>query len=569
MKSRMLRRLLFYFIAMILLFSLLTGSLFLYFARKSAERATLDFAGRRAEQVARSMTKILTDYEEIFTMNSSSGSSSMGNSNDPEEGTTMDKGEETGQDSNSSQGQDGKGHMGRGMGMTGGKGEGMTGGQMGGTSGEGQVRQQHQSGMNGEMGKKMQMMQTPGKNFLAWMNELMTSNIQIVDRDEHWIEVGLDQEPIALDDLDPARRDLVEEAFEGHTNSIIQGDLFEDSVVVVATPLMDPQGEVTGAILLEESVSGSRDFFETARNLFLLSILVGFILAVLVAFFFANHFVSPLKKIHRTTEQMIEGDYRVDTGIVQKDEIGLLAEDIERLAARLEEARQSSEELNQMRDDFISSMSHELKTPVTVLKSSLEALNAGVITDPEDVRDYHTALYRESVFLEQLIRELLELNILRNQKFKVKLEEVDLITILEDAIRSQRILAKESGISVCKDFDHDYQEFRGDYTRLRQMFVTVINNAIKYSTGADLEIIERGGADRIVITVINEGEEIRPETLRHMFEPFYRDQDEKKQGFGLGLAIAKEIADHHGIDLAVESDGGKTSFSFHLSLKEK
>ena len=103
-----------------------------------------------------------------------------------------------------------------------------------------------------------------------------------------------------------------------------------------------------------------------------------------------------------------------------------------------------------------------------------------------------------------------------------------------------------------------------EYTRMRQMFITVINNGIKYSDpGEPLIIREFKDGDKVKIQVINKGKAIDPEDRDHLFESFYRAKDAAEKGFGLGLTIAKEIADRHAIDLHVLSGSkGETIFEF-------
>jgi len=157
----------------------------------------------------------------------------------------------------------------------------------------------------------------------------------------------------------------------------------------------------------------------------------------------------------------------------------------------------------------------------------------------------------------------MDLNILKNSKFQMKMEEIDVINVLNDALRSQSLMAREKGISIEKNFTDDELPFVGDYTRIRQLFITLIDNGIKYSKeNSNLVIEEKSDEDSFTCSIINFNSKIPEESLNHIFKPFYRDKNNNRKGFGLGLAIAKEIADAHNIKINVNSDDEKTEFIF-------
>lgn len=409
-----------------------------------------------------------------------------------------------------------------------------------------------------------------GRNFpdtfmLRWMNNLLLTDLRVVDKDGSLVQSGQNQTSTLLEDLSDRERTLVEEAFLGNTNSIYTESATNanERVVTAVSPLKDGSGEIIGAVILQESMSVNLSYYQGAQRLFLLSFLVAGIIAIFLAIFSARGFIRPLKTIQTISQSLIKGDYQVATCIEHKDEIGELAKNIDLLALRLKESQLESKALDQLRDDFISSMSHELKTPVTVMKASLEALHVGLINKPEQVAQYHEILYRESQVLEKLIQDLSDLNVLKNPKFSVKNEECNLLEILQDAIRSQNLLAKEKSIRLKTVFHSQGIFFQGDYTRLRQMFITVLNNAIKYApAGSSVLLQEENLSGKGCLSIVNYGNPISKEAQEHIFEPFYRDKNLKEEGFGLGLAIAQEIAKHHNMKILLESNRQHTKFTF-------
>lgn len=409
-----------------------------------------------------------------------------------------------------------------------------------------------------DRGQHGQMHNAPSRHYIKWMNDLLETDIRLISRESNEIVSAIDREFVDIDSLSNLEKTLVEQAFNGQ---IAIGDGNESETLLVVAAPIEIDNQIISVALLEENNTMQTEFLRSSFTIFLFSMLIGSVLVTLLAVFFANRFIRPLKKLTSTTEQLIKGDYLVTSEVKQKDEIGDLAANIDLLAVRLEEARMETEANNQMRDDLISSMSHELKTPVTVVKTSLEALKEGVVSNPMEVEEYHNILYKEMGFLEKLINDLMELNILRNPRLKLEKEELNLIDVLGDAVRSQSLFAREEGVAISRDCEDSYAPFYGDYSKLRQLFITIINNGIKYGQNEEkVEIVQVKLQESYRINISNYGPTIDEESLSHLFEPFYRDKNTKKKGFGLGLAIAKEIADNHGVSINVISMKKKTTF---------
>ena len=144
--------------------------------------------------------------------------------------------------------------------------------------------------------------------------------------------------------------------------------------------------------------------------------------------------------------------------------------------------------------DFVANISHELKTPVTVIRGSLEALCDEVVTDSEQIKSYHRQMLNESIYLQRLISDLLDLSKLQNIDFKIEKQELNLCDILSDAIRSAGHLANEKNIEIRQIFDAQSLEVAGDYGRLRQMFLIILDNAVKFSpAGSEINVSLNNG----------------------------------------------------------------------------
>lgn len=423
-----------------------------------------------------------------------------------------------------------------------------------------------QSGSKGKMGGSVAGNGMGGYGaYLQLIDDIAMADVWVVDEQLNLITNSqMSGQTYNYADLPQDADQVVAEVFEGKTTfSESFSSLLATPTLTVGTPIQ-VDGQIVGAVLLHSPVEGISTATWKGIEILLVSLLAALLLSVLLAAFLALAFTRPLNRMERTALQLAEGDYAAKTGVRQHDEIGALAQSIDGLADRLQAARQESDRLDQMRRDFVTNISHELKTPVTVLRGSLEALCDGVVTEPDQVQNYLQQMLRESVFLQRLVSDLLDLSKLQNPDFRMEMQEQNLFDILSDAVRSARQLAQEKQVVVQLESDVQSLAVTGDYGRLRQMFLIVLDNAVKFSpAGSTVEIMLQNQT----VSIADHGKGITEADLPHIFDRFYQvKSEENKAGSGLGLAIAKQIADRHGIAVAVSSrlDEG-TVFHFRFS----
>ena len=229
---------------------------------------------------------------------------------------------------------------------------------------------------------------------------------------------------------------VVKEVFSGST-TFSEGfsALLSTPTLTVGTPI-EVNGQVVGAVLLHSPVEGVYDATMQGVGILAISTLAALFLAVILSVFLALTFTKPLNKMKNAALLLAEGNYTVKTDVRQKDEIGELATAIDILSEKLLDAKRESNKLDMLRRDFVANISHELKTPVTVIRGSLEALCDEVVTDPEQVKNYHRQMLSESVSLQRLVNDLLDLSRLQNTDFKIEMQKQNLCDILSDAVRS-------------------------------------------------------------------------------------------------------------------------------------
>ncbi len=398
--------------------------------------------------------------------------------------------------------------------------------------------------------------------YLRVLDEIALTDAWVVDENLELITNSkTDNTTISYADLPPDAETVVERVFLGET-AFSEGfsTLLNTPTLTVGTPIYSGS-KVVGALLLHSPVEGITQ--ATAKGFYMIafSMLAALALAIILSVFLSLAFTRPLRKMKNTAAQLADGDYSVKTGVDQKDEIGELAAAIDVLSEQLGLASQESERLLQLRRDFVANISHELRTPVTVIRGSLEALCDKVVTDPAQVETYHSQMLAESIFLQRLVDDLLDLSRLQNPDFKIETQELSLCDVLNDVVRSGQHMAGMKNVEVAAELDTANCTVTGDHGRLRQMFMIVLDNAIKFSYQNG--IVNVTLKDKTV-TIKDNGIGIVKDDLPHIFDRFYSVKSaENKKGTGLGLSIAKQIADRHHIEIEVDSKQNEgTQFTF-------
>lgn len=228
-----------------------------------------------------------------------------------------------------------------------------------------------------------------------------------------------------------------------------------------------------------------------------------------------------------------------------------------------------SERLEQLRRDFVANVSHEFRTPLTVIKGSLEALADGTVTEPESVSRYYARLQSETRALERLVGDLLDLSRLQAETLSLHLEPVNMSEVMTDAVKGIQEIAHGKGIEIVFRGEEAVPPVMGDYDRLRQLFIIFLDNGVKYSAEKSTVTLSLHGGERVTVTIEDQGLGITAEELPYIWDRFYQgDASRESHGTGLGLAIAARLIALHGGTATVSSQVGKgTVFTLTFPIK--
>jgi two-component system, OmpR family, sensor kinase len=310
-------------------------------------------------------------------------------------------------------------------------------------------------------------------------------------------------------------------------------------------------------------VQVARSLTERNRSLQSLAttLLIAGLLMVMVAFgigwFLAGITLRPIQRITQTAKAIgEERDFsrRVDYKGPQ-DELGQLASTFNSMLARLQDAFRKVEHSLHMQRDFVADVSHELRTPLTTLRGNLGLLRRNPPAPPEEQADILNDMVDESDRLIRLVNDLLLLARADAGRSLAK-EPVDISSLLEETCRQAHLLDPERTIS--EDFPAELM-VTGDHDAIKQVLLIVLDNALKHSAGEIKIIANRSGA-WCEIHVQDFGDGMSQEKLEHVFDRFYRGEDDATTpGFGLGLPIAKALTEGQNGEITMESNLGQGS----------
>lgn len=376
---------------------------------------------------------------------------------------------------------------------------------------------------------------------------------------ESLVNIQLTQEEISKDTTF-----VMQKAFAGDV-AVKSGysAIHDMKVVTVGAPIYDGEEAIVGAVLVIAPVETQRETTNSILLMFGISIMSALLVALWLSIIFTRRLTGPITKINKAARRLSEGKYDVNLQMSEQNEIGELAKTVDVLSTKLKENEIQREYMEQMRKDFFSNISHELRTPITVIRAYLESLVDGVVNE-QKVSSYYTRMLAECEGIQRLIQDLLLLSKVENPDFNVEQEPVNVIQVFDDIVRSVRVVCAKKNIKLKIESDKEYCFINGDYDRIRQVFIAVLDNAIKFSDVDSTIYIKIDSLDKIRIQIKDTGIGMDQEELSHIFDKFYtKKMPNNKNGSGLGLVIAEKIVEKHGGTIFVESEKNRgTTFSF-------
>ena len=322
-----------------------------------------------------------------------------------------------------------------------------------------------------------------------------------------------------------------------------------EKVMAISRAVRNSNGVVLGAVRYVVSMEKAD---QQITYVVLILVGVGLLIISLVTasgVYFVRSIVQPIRELNRTADKIAKGDFeaRVEKG--KDDEIGALCESINDMAAELGHAEK-------MKNDFISSVSHELRTPLTAIQGWAETIQSGGI-GRETYEKGMSVIVRESERLSGMVEELLDFSRIQSGRMRLILNKIDLLAELDEAVYMFTDRARQEHKQLIYDEeDTMLSPILGDINRLRQVFINILDNALKYTNpGGTVRVsaYEDDGFIRVIIR--DSGCGIPAEHLPNVKKKFYK-ANQNVRGSGIGLAVANEIMELHSGSLDIDSQEG-------------
>lgn len=409
---------------------------------------------------------------------------------------------------------------------------------------------------------RMHNRQNDYEQYLEVVDDIAGSDVWIINEDYKIVTSG-HMGNSQTNNLPAIVRENIDKVLQGET-VVLQGfsEVLNTQAVTVGSPVRDENGDILAAVLLHGAVSGIEDQAASAMKILLWGGSIALLLAMLMAWLLSRRFVRPLILMEKHSNALIEGDYSAKLALNQNDEIGYLAHTLDVLARRLDDLEHQRLAYDTMRNEFFADISHELRTPITVLRGLIEGVHDGLY-ETDEVMD---TLRIEIAQLQKLVDDVLELTRLNRTEFKLEYEMFLLDACLKDASRSMRIKAREKQLHIETSIDPS-QMIYGDYARIRQVLIIVLDNAIKFSKeNGTIYLNGKQNNNTYEIVIRDQGvgflEDMDP------FVRYEQANESHKQGLGLGLSIAKRIMDLHEASIVLSNnDGAEVTLSFKTHEK--
>ncbi|QGQ94699.1 sensor histidine kinase [Paenibacillus psychroresistens] len=335
------------------------------------------------------------------------------------------------------------------------------------------------------------------------------------------------------------------------------------------------EGKTVGILRFTKDFSLLHEQSKQILNFILYITIAIFAAAFLFSYILSRNITIPIVKLTKASTEVTNGNLDIRIGFKRKDEIGKLANNFSKMIEkikiqinRIEQDRDRLKELNHHRKQFFDNVTHELKTPLTSILGYAEMIKENGWSDEAFFDKGMNHIIDESKRLHEMVLKVLELSM--ETSAQEAFDTMDVGLILQDVSEGMAFKAARYSKVIHCNVEGELW-VHGLAPKLRQLFINILDNAIKYGASHSAITVEASlAADDVKITISNQGEEINPQDLERIFEPFYRADKQLPHelgSHGLGLGICKAIVDEHGGTIQIHSANFQTNVSIQLPYR--
>ncbi|MBO5486463.1 MAG: HAMP domain-containing protein, partial [Eubacterium sp.] len=313
---------------------------------------------------------------------------------------------------------------------------------------------------------------------------------------------------------------------------------------------------------------------------------VGAIMGGLIIWFVSKRITKPVLELNTISQRMVQLDFEAKYRGNARNEIDMLGENINKLSTSLEQSIselktannelqkdiEKKEKIDEMRKEFLSNVSHELKTPIALIQGYAEGLQEGINDDPESRAFYCEVIMDEAAKMNQMVQKLLTLNQLEFGNDMVNMERFDITSLISNYIQSATILTRQNEITVRMNEMNPIYVWADEF-KVEEVFMNYFVNAVNHCSGQkiiDIKLEVQNG--KVRVSVFNTGTPIPEESIDHIWEKFYKvDKARTREygGSGVGLSIVKAIMESMNQKFGVKNYTNGVLFWFELETVQE
>jgi signal transduction histidine kinase len=304
-------------------------------------------------------------------------------------------------------------------------------------------------------------------------------------------------------------------------------------------------------------------------------VVFGFALASIALALVAGYAISasltgPVKRMDERLGRIAAGDFSGQVDVSNRDELGTLADHLNRTNEELKQLYQQLEAANRHKSEFLAHMSHELRTPLNAVIGFSRMLDKQVFGELNDKQlEYVQDIHSSGSHLLSLINDILDLSKIEAGRMELESSEFSLPAAIENAVSLVKQRAANHGITLDLDVDERLETFVGDQRKFKQIMVNLLSNAVKFTPdGGRIGVAARCVDGGIEVSITDTGAGVAPTDQETIFEEFRQvgdDEGRRREGTGLGLPLSKKFVELHGGTMSVHSElGTGSTFTFTL-----
>lgn len=339
-------------------------------------------------------------------------------------------------------------------------------------------------------------------------------------------------------------------------------------------------------ILIRTPIQGIKDNVHISNTFITYIGIVTLIIGIIAAFVLSSYISRPIKQLSNIAERMSELDFDIKYDGKDKGEIGLLGKSMNNMSQKLEENISQlkaanlelqrdidkKEKLEKMRTDFLSNVSHELKTPIALIQGYAEGLKEVITDDPESMDFYCSVIIDEAAKMNNMVKRLLTLNQIEFGEDELVMERFDINELVKSVVNANELRATQKNLSITYDILDTPLYVWADEYKVEEVVTNYLSNAINHCCNENIIKIKVGQIDKdnVRVSVFNTGNNIPEADIEHIWEKFYKvDKARTREygGNGIGLSIVKAIVESMGKTCGVNNLSDGVEFWFDLDCK--